>query len=44
MLLLHGVVATGEMFGPLVPLLQSGFRMQIPDLRGHGNSGELSSV
>jgi pimeloyl-ACP methyl ester carboxylesterase len=44
LLLLHGVVATGEMFGPLVPLLQSGFRMQIPDLRGHGKSGELSSV
>jgi len=39
--LLHGVMATGEMFDPLVPFLQSGFRMLIPDLRGHGKSGEL---
>ena len=41
LLLLHGVMATGEMFDPLVPLLKSGFRMLIPDLRGHGKSGEL---
>ena len=41
MRLLHGVMATGEMFDPLVPFLQSGFRMLIPDLRGHGKSGEL---
>ena len=37
--LLLGVMATGEMFDPLVPFLQSGFRMLIPDLRGHGKSG-----
>ena len=42
LLLLHGVMASGEMFDPLVPFLQSGFRMLIPDLRGHGKSGELT--
>jgi 3-oxoadipate enol-lactonase len=42
LLLLHGLMATGAMFDPLVPLLQCEFRMLIPDLRGHGKSGELS--
>jgi pimeloyl-ACP methyl ester carboxylesterase len=41
LLLLHGLLASGAMFDPLVPFLQSGFRMVIPDLRGHGNSGDL---
>ena len=41
LLLLHGLMATGAMFDPLVPLLQSNFRMIIPDLRGHGESGDL---
>lgn len=41
LLLLHGLMATGAMFDPLVPLLQSIFRMIIPDLRGHGESGDL---
>ncbi len=33
-------MATGAMFDPLVPLLQSNFRTIIPDLRGHGESGD----
>jgi pimeloyl-ACP methyl ester carboxylesterase len=41
LLLLHGLMATGAMFDPLVPLLQGRFRMLIPDLRGHGKSGDL---
>ena len=41
LLLLHGLMATGAMFDPLVLLLQSNFRMIIPDLRGHGQSGDL---
>lgn len=41
LLLLHGVMASGAMFDPLVELLRGDFRMLIPDLRGHGNSGEL---
>jgi 3-oxoadipate enol-lactonase len=41
LLLLHGLLASGAMFDPLVPLLQNGFRMLIPDLRGHGKSSDL---
>jgi 3-oxoadipate enol-lactonase len=41
LLLLHGAMATGAMFDPLVELLRSRFRMLIPDLRGHGKSGDL---
>jgi 3-oxoadipate enol-lactonase len=41
LLLLHGLLVTGAMFDPLIPLLQDNFRMIIPDLRGHGESGDL---
>jgi pimeloyl-ACP methyl ester carboxylesterase len=41
LLLLHGLMVSGAMFDPLVDLLRKRFRMLIPDLRGHGNSGEL---
>jgi 3-oxoadipate enol-lactonase len=42
LLLLHGLMVSGAMFDPLVGLLEDRFRMVIPDLRGHGRSGELS--
>jgi pimeloyl-ACP methyl ester carboxylesterase len=41
LLLLHGLMVSGAMFDPLVALLQSDFRIIVPDLRGHGRSGEL---
>jgi 3-oxoadipate enol-lactonase len=41
LLLLHGVMAAGAMFDPLIELLRGQFRMLIPDLRGHGKSGDL---
>jgi 3-oxoadipate enol-lactonase len=41
LLLLHGLMVTGAMFDPLVELLQGDFRMIVPDLRGHGQSGNL---
>ena len=41
LLLLHGVMAAGAMFDPLVDLLRHRFRMLVPDLRGHGRSGDL---
>src|SRR5690349_4948609 len=41
LLLLHGLMAAGEMFDPLVERLQNSYRMLIPDLRGHGESGDL---
>jgi 3-oxoadipate enol-lactonase len=42
LLLLHGLMAGGAMFDPLVELLGDRFRMLIPDLRGHGKSGNLN--
>lgn len=41
LLLLHGVMVSGAMFDPLAALLRDRFRMLIPDLRGHGKSGDL---
>ena len=41
LLLLHGLMASGEMFDPLVERLRDGFRLVVPDLRGHGLSGDL---
>jgi 3-oxoadipate enol-lactonase len=41
LLLLHGVMAAGAMFDPLIELLRGRFRMLVPDLRGHGKSGDL---
>ena len=42
LLLLHGLMVSGRMFDPFVELLRDRFRMLIPDLRGHGNSGGLA--
>ena len=41
LLLLHGLMVSGAMFDPLIELLQDRFRMLVPDLRGHGKSGDL---
>ena len=41
LLLLHGLLASGAMFDPLIELLRGRFRMLVPDLRGHGKSGSL---
>jgi pimeloyl-ACP methyl ester carboxylesterase len=41
LLLLHGLMVGGAMFDPLVEWLRTDFRMIIPDLRGHGRSGDL---
>src|SRR5262249_23610498 len=41
LLLLHGVMASGAMFDPLIAHLRDRFRILIPDLRGHGKSGGL---
>jgi pimeloyl-ACP methyl ester carboxylesterase len=41
LLLLHGVMASGRMFDPLIDLLRDRFRMLVPDLRGHGKSSYL---
>jgi pimeloyl-ACP methyl ester carboxylesterase len=41
LLLLHGALASGAMFDPLVERLKDKFRILVPDLRGHGKSGTL---
>ena len=38
LLLLHGLMASGVMFDPLIELLRDDFCLLIPDLRGHGQS------
>lgn len=42
LLLLHGLLASGAMFDPLIEALETRFRVLVPDLRGHGKSGNLS--
>ena len=41
LLLLHGLMVTGDMFRPIVAALASEHRLIVPDLRGHGRSGNL---
>jgi 3-oxoadipate enol-lactonase len=41
LLLLHGLMVTGAMFEPFIALLKDRFRLLVPDLRGHGKSGDL---
>lgn len=41
LLLVHGLMITGEMFEPITPTLAKSHRLIIPDLRGCGKSREL---
>ena len=41
LLLIHGLMVTGEMFEPVIGPLAGKYRLIIPDLRGHGQSREL---
>ncbi len=41
LLLVHGLMATGEMFEPVTGQLASDHHLIIPDLRGHGQSRRL---
>lgn len=42
LVLLHGTTGWGESFDPLVPWLEKGHRLLIPDLRGHGRSDHVN--
>ncbi len=41
LLLVHGLMVTGEMFRPVIEHLASRHRLIVPDLRGHGRSQGL---
>jgi pimeloyl-ACP methyl ester carboxylesterase len=41
LLLIHGMMATGEMFAPVLDHFASRHRVIVPDLRGHGRSRGL---
>ena len=41
LVLLHGLLVSGEMFDPLTPAWATRHRLIIPDLRGHGRSAQL---
>ena len=39
--LLHGGLGSGEMFGPLLPALAAGHHVIVPDLQGHGRTADI---
>jgi pimeloyl-ACP methyl ester carboxylesterase len=41
LVLLHGGLASGEMFGPVIPALAEGRRVIAPDLQGHGRTADI---
>ncbi len=41
LLLIHGLMVTGEMFEPVIKHLATKHRVIVPDLRGHGRSRKL---
>src|ERR1700678_4056162 len=41
LLLVHGLMVTGEMFAPVIEHLAARHRVIVPDLRGHGRSRAL---
>lgn len=43
LLLVHGLMITGEMFKPVIERLSANHRVIVPDLRGHGRSRRLSA-
>src|SRR5688572_23796117 len=41
MVLLHGGLGSGEMFGPILPTLAERHRVIVPDLQGHGRTADI---
>jgi pimeloyl-ACP methyl ester carboxylesterase len=42
MILLHGGLGSGEMFGPILPALTRNHQVIAPDLQGHGRTADIS--
>ena len=41
LILLHGGLGSGEMFGPTVPALAAKYQVILPDLQGHGRTADI---
>jgi pimeloyl-ACP methyl ester carboxylesterase len=41
LILLHGGLGSGEMFGPVLPLLAESHQVIAPDLQGHGRTADI---
>jgi pimeloyl-ACP methyl ester carboxylesterase len=41
MILLHGGLGSGEMFGPILPTLSGSHQVIAPDLQGHGRTADI---
>ncbi|HEX3508150.1 MAG TPA: alpha/beta hydrolase [Candidatus Dormibacteraeota bacterium] len=41
LVLLHGGLGSGEMFGPVLPMLAEHHRVIVPDLQGHGRTADI---
>jgi pimeloyl-ACP methyl ester carboxylesterase len=41
LILLHGGLGSGEMFGPILPTLAANHRVIAPDLQGHGRTADI---
>jgi pimeloyl-ACP methyl ester carboxylesterase len=41
MILLHGGLGSGEMFGPILPALGEKHQLIVPDLQGHGRTADI---
>jgi len=41
LILLHGGLGSGEMFGPLLPALAAGHQVVVVDLQGHGRTADI---
>ena len=41
LVLLHGGLGSGEMFGPVLPMLAADHRVVAPDLQGHGRTADI---
>src|SRR5205814_5365233 len=41
LVLLHGGLGSGEMFGPILPALSERHQVVVPDLQGHGRTADI---
>ncbi|MFI5841493.1 alpha/beta fold hydrolase [Catenuloplanes sp. NPDC051500] len=41
LVLIHGGLGSGEMFGPILPLLTARHRVILPDVQGHGRTADI---